>query len=65
MGELTASLAHQVNQPMTAASSNADTCLRWLAGDTPNIEEARTAAMRIVKDAKRAAENHRPDPPTL
>jgi PAS domain S-box-containing protein len=56
MGELTASLAHEVNQPITAASTNANACLRWLAGDTPNIEEARAAAMRIVKDAKRAAE---------
>jgi C4-dicarboxylate-specific signal transduction histidine kinase len=56
MGELTASLAHEVNQPITAASTNANTCLRWLASDTPNIEEARAAAVRIVKDAKRAAE---------
>ena len=56
MGELTASLAHEVNQPIAAASTNANTCLRWLAGDTPNIEEARAAAMRIVKDGKRAAE---------
>ncbi len=56
MGELTASLAHEVNQPIAAASTNANTCLRWLAGDTPNIEEARAAAMRIVKDAKRAGE---------
>jgi len=56
MGELTASLAHEVNQPITAASTNANTCLRWLASDTPNIEEARAAAMRIVKDAKRAGE---------
>jgi PAS domain S-box-containing protein len=56
MGELTASLAHEVNQPITAASTNANTCLRWLASDTPNIEEARAAAIRIVKDAKRAAE---------
>jgi PAS domain S-box-containing protein len=56
MGELTASLAHEVNQPIAAASTNANTCLRWLAGDPPNIEEARAAAMRIVKDAKRAAE---------
>ena len=56
MGELTASLAHEVNQPIAAASTNANTCLRWLAGDTPNIEEARAAAMRIVNDAKRAAE---------
>src|SRR5437016_11480234 len=56
MGELTAALAHEVNQPIAAASTNANTCLRWLAGDTPNIEEARAAAMRIVKDGKRAAE---------
>jgi PAS domain S-box-containing protein len=56
LGELTASLAHEVNQPIAAASTNANTCLRWLAGDTPNIEEARAAAMRIVKDGKRAAE---------
>lgn len=56
MGELTASLAHEVNQPIAAASTNANTCLRWLTGDTPNIEEARAAAMRIVKDSMRAAE---------
>jgi len=56
MGELTVSLAHEVNQPIAAASTNANTCLRWLAGDAPNIEEARAAAMRIVKDAKRAGE---------
>jgi PAS domain S-box-containing protein len=56
MGELTASLAHEVNQPIAAASTNANTCLRWLTCDTPNIEEARAAATRIVKDAKRASE---------
>jgi PAS domain S-box-containing protein len=56
MGELTASLAHEVNQPIAATVTDANTCLRWLAGDTPNIEEARAAAVRIVKDAKRAAE---------
>ena len=52
MGELTASLAHEVNQPIAAALTNANTCLLWLAGDTPNIEEARAAAMRIVKDVR-------------
>ena len=56
MGELTASLAHEVNQPIAAAITNANTCLRWLAGDTPNVEEARDAAMRIVKGGTRAAE---------
>jgi PAS domain S-box-containing protein len=48
MGELTASLAHEVRQPIAAAVTDAHTCLRWLARDTPHIEEARAAAMRIV-----------------
>jgi C4-dicarboxylate-specific signal transduction histidine kinase len=56
MGELTASLAHEVNQPIAAAVTNANTCLRWLTRDHPDLEEARAAAMRIVKDATRAAE---------
>jgi len=56
MGELTASLAHEVNQPITAAITNANTCLRWLARDHPDLEGARDAASRIVKDATRAAE---------
>jgi len=56
MGELTASLAHEVNQPIAAAVTNANTCLRWLAHDHPDLEEARAAAMRIVKDGTRAAE---------
>ncbi len=56
MGELTASLAHEVNQPIAAAVTNANTCVRWLAGEPPNLEEARAAAMRVVTDGKRAAE---------
>ena len=56
MGELTASLAHEVNQPIAAAVTNANTCARWLAGDTPNIQEAREAAMRSAKDGARAAD---------
>src|ERR1700746_479827 len=56
MGELTASLAHEVNQPIAAAVTNANTCLRWLTRDHPDIEEARAAAMRIVKDGTHAAE---------
>ena len=56
MGELTASVAHEVNQPIAASLTNARTCLRWLAGDTPNLEEAREAAKRIVQDQTRAAE---------
>jgi C4-dicarboxylate-specific signal transduction histidine kinase len=56
LGELTASIAHEVNQPISASLTNAKTCLRWLAGDTPNVDEAREAAMRIVQDQTRAAE---------
>jgi C4-dicarboxylate-specific signal transduction histidine kinase len=56
MAELTASLAHEVNQPISAAVTNANACVRWLAGDPPNLEEARAAAMRIVSDGTRAAE---------
>jgi signal transduction histidine kinase len=56
MGELTVSLAHEVNQPITAALTNANTCMLWLDGDSPNIEEARAAAMRIVQDGTRASE---------
>lgn len=56
MGELTASIAHEVNQPLSGVVSNASACLRWLAADTPNVEEAREAARRIVRDGKRAAE---------
>ena len=56
MGELTASIAHEVNQPLSGVVSNGSACLRWLAGETPNIEEARETARRIVRDGKRAAE---------
>jgi PAS domain S-box-containing protein len=56
MGELTASLAHEVNQPITAAVTDARTCLRWLNRNEPDLEEAREAASRVVKDATRAAE---------
>src|SRR5216684_4278221 len=56
MGELTASLTHEVNQPIAAAVTNANTCLRWLTRDHPDVEEARAAAMRIVKDGMRAAD---------
>jgi signal transduction histidine kinase len=56
MGELTASLAHEINQPITAAVTNANACLRWLDGDRPDVEEAREAASRIIKDGTRAAE---------
>jgi signal transduction histidine kinase len=56
MGELTASVAHEVNQPIAAAVTNAKTCLRWLTRDEPDLEEARAAALRIVNDGTRAAE---------
>jgi PAS domain S-box-containing protein len=56
MGELTASLAHEVNQPITAAVTNANTCLLWLTRDQPDLEQARAAAMRIVKDGTLAGE---------
>jgi PAS domain S-box-containing protein len=56
MGELTASLAHELNQPIAAAVINANTCLRWLTRDHPDVEQARAAALRIVKDGTRAAD---------
>src|SRR6266446_1393402 len=56
MGELTASLAHELRQPIAAAVTDANTCLRWLNRDHPDMEEAREAASRVVKDAARAAE---------
>jgi C4-dicarboxylate-specific signal transduction histidine kinase len=56
MGELTASLAHEVNQPIAASITDANTCLRWLMRDDPDLEEARQAASRVVKDTTRAAE---------
>ncbi len=56
MGELTASLAHEVNQPIAATVTSANSCLHWLAGDVPNLDKARAAAERIAKDGTRAAE---------
>jgi PAS domain S-box-containing protein len=56
MGELTASLAHEVNQPITAAITGASTCVRWLMRDVPDLGEAREAALAVVKNAKRAAD---------
>jgi PAS domain S-box-containing protein len=56
MGELTASLAHEVNQPIAAAVTDANTCLRWLSRDQPDLEEAREAASRMARDATRAAD---------
>jgi PAS domain S-box-containing protein len=56
MGELTASLAHEIRQPIAAAMTDAKTCLRWLGRANPDVEEGREAASRMVTDVMRAAE---------
>src|SRR6202795_1843390 len=56
LGELTASIAHEVNQPLTAVLANAAACRRWLDGSTPNLDEARCAVDWIVNEANRASE---------
>jgi signal transduction histidine kinase len=56
MGELTASLAHEVNQPITAAVNGASTCVRWLTREDPDLMEAREAALGVIRNAKRAAD---------
>ena len=56
MGELTASLAHEIRQPISAAVLDAGTCLEWLARGRPDIEEARNAVSRIIQDVTRASE---------
>jgi signal transduction histidine kinase len=56
MGELTASLAHEIKQPIAAAVSNAEACLQWLARDQPDLVEVGEAATEMVKEARRAAE---------
>jgi PAS domain S-box-containing protein len=56
MGELTASLAHEIRQPISAAVINAKTCLLWLGREEPDVAEACEAASRIVKDVTRAAD---------
>jgi PAS domain S-box-containing protein len=56
MGELAASLAHELKQPIAAALTDAKTCVRWLRRDTPDVAEGCEAASRMIKDATRAAE---------
>jgi len=56
MGELAASLAHEIKQPISAALTDARTCLRWLSRDQPDVTEAQDAASRLVKDATHATE---------
>jgi PAS domain S-box-containing protein len=54
LGELTASIAHEVNQPIGAVVTNADACLQWLGAEPPNLEEARRALGRIINEGNRA-----------
>jgi C4-dicarboxylate-specific signal transduction histidine kinase len=54
MGEMAASIAHEVNQPLAGIITNANASLRWLAGESPNLAEAREAIGRIVRDGRRA-----------
>ncbi len=56
VGEMTASIAHEVNQPIAAAVANANACLRWLAAQPPDMGEARQALGRIVRNGNRASE---------
>ena len=56
MGELAASLAHEIKQPIAATVTNASACLRWLNRDQPDLDEIREAANRIVEDGKRAGD---------
>ncbi|MBB4097431.1 sensor histidine kinase [Sphingomonas kyeonggiensis] len=54
LGELTASIAHEVNQPLAGIVTSGNACLRWLGQDPPNIEKARASAERVLSDANRA-----------
>ena len=56
MGHLTASIAHEVNQPIAAAVTNANAALRWLSAERPDVEEVRQALRRIVENGNRAGE---------
>jgi C4-dicarboxylate-specific signal transduction histidine kinase len=56
LGEMTASIAHEINQPLAAVVNNASACLRWLAGQPPNLEEARQSAALVIADGHRAGE---------
>jgi PAS domain S-box-containing protein len=56
MGELTASIAHEVNQPLSAIIASGDSCSAWLANDPPNLDKARAAASRIIQAATQASE---------
>ena len=56
LGELTASIAHEVNQPLSGVVTNGNACLRWLAREVPDLGEARAAVERMIRDANRASE---------
>jgi C4-dicarboxylate-specific signal transduction histidine kinase len=56
MGEIAASIAHEVNQPLAAVVMNANAGLRWLAAEPPNLEEAEAAMQRVISDGKRASD---------
>jgi signal transduction histidine kinase len=56
LGALTASIAHEINQPLAGMSINGNACLRWLAADPPNLLEAEKAVQRIIGDARRASD---------
>ncbi len=56
MGELTSSIAHEVNQPLAAVVTNGDACLRWLGNDPPNLDKARLSVAGIIKEGNRAGE---------
>jgi C4-dicarboxylate-specific signal transduction histidine kinase len=56
IGELTASIAHEVNQPLAAIVANADACVAWLARENPNLDEAQAAAERAIEGATRASD---------
>jgi PAS domain S-box-containing protein len=56
LGQLTASIAHEVNQPLSGIITNASTCLRMLDADPPNVQGARETARRTIRDGNRAAE---------
>jgi C4-dicarboxylate-specific signal transduction histidine kinase len=56
LGELTASIAHEVNQPLAAVVTSGNACLRWLDQDPPNVENARRSVRRSIGEAERAGE---------
>jgi len=56
LGALTASIAHELNQPLSGIVTNASTCLRMLASDPPNVDGARETARRTIRDGNRASE---------